>query len=88
MRPLSAAFLLYCTVALSTTAVNASDNTVILLEDFSNPQHKWVEMNDPVMGGKSYSSVEIERGVAAKFTGYCAIVPSLNAPGFVTMSTG
>ena len=46
-------------------------------------------MNDPVMGGESYSDLEIntEDGIA-KFTGKCAIVPKLKAPGFITMETG
>lgn len=39
------------------------------------------------MGGKSYSAVEIQDGVA-HFTGTCAIVPFLKAPGFITMVTG
>lgn len=41
------------------------------------------------MGGKSKSSLSIDKtnGVA-KFTGTCAIVPFLEAPGFVTMVTG
>lgn len=44
-------------------------------------------MNDPVMGGKSKSSLVIENGVAT-FEGTCAIVPFLHAPGFITMVTG
>ena len=39
------------------------------------------------MGGKSSSALTIEDGVA-KFTGVCAIVPFLDAPGFITMVTG
>lgn len=39
------------------------------------------------MGGKSRSALVIEDGVA-KFTGKCAIVPFLKAPGFITMVTG
>mmetsp|Transcript_3451 Transcript_3451/g.6654 ORF Transcript_3451/g.6654 Transcript_3451/m.6654 type:complete len:592 (-) Transcript_3451:149-1924(-) len=63
----------------------------IIVEDFSRPGgpiNEWTVSNDPVMGGESYSSVEIERGVAAKFTGYTAVVPKLKVPGFVTMATG
>ena len=64
------------------------DNTkTILLEDFQNPVNKWTTLNDPVMGGKSHSEVTIDNGVA-RFTGECAIVPSLQAPGFITMETG
>jgi hypothetical protein len=44
-------------------------------------------MNDPVMGGKSTSRVAVENGVL-NFTGTCAIVPSLNAPGFITAVAG
>jgi hypothetical protein len=40
-----------------------------------------------VMGGESYSSVDIKDGVA-HFTGRCAVVPFLHAPGFITMVTG
>ena len=40
-----------------------------------------------VMGGQSKSALKIEDGVA-KFTGLCAIVPFLKAPGFITMETG
>mmetsp|Transcript_30536 Transcript_30536/g.34819 ORF Transcript_30536/g.34819 Transcript_30536/m.34819 type:complete len:297 (-) Transcript_30536:220-1110(-) len=66
----------------------ADDNSkTIVVEDFSNPTNKWKTLNDPVMGGKSYSSLSIDGGVA-KFTGKCAIVPSLQAPGFITMETG
>jgi hypothetical protein len=41
------------------------------------------------MGGQSYSHVEIDadEGIA-RFTGKCAIVPSLQAPGFITLETG
>jgi hypothetical protein len=46
-------------------------------------------MNDPVMGGQSYSQVEDDtiKGIA-HFVGQCAIVPSLDAPGFNTMVAG
>ncbi|OEU17957.1 hypothetical protein FRACYDRAFT_238388 [Fragilariopsis cylindrus CCMP1102] len=67
---------------------NANANNSILIEDFSDgPINKWTTMNDPVMGGKSKSSLVIENGVAT-FEGTCAIVPFLHAPGFITMVTG
>eukprot|EP00966_Prymnesium_polylepis_P267983 6191012-Prymnesium_polylepis.1 len=47
------------------------------------PKHTWTAMNDPVMGGQSFSAVAVENGVL-NFTGACKIVPSLNAPGFIT----
>jgi len=60
---------------------------IIVVEDFQSPTNTWTTLNDPVMGGRSYSNLEIGNGVA-KFTGKCAIVPSLQAPGFITMETG
>mmetsp|Transcript_4509 Transcript_4509/g.11383 ORF Transcript_4509/g.11383 Transcript_4509/m.11383 type:complete len:296 (+) Transcript_4509:160-1047(+) len=68
---------------------NEETTKTILLEDFQDPINKWTTLNDPVMGGKSYSNVTIntEEGTA-RFTGNCAIVPSLQAPGFITMETG
>jgi hypothetical protein len=73
----------------TTMTTTTTTSTMILLEDFSNPMHDWTTMNDPVMGGQSYSNVEIDpiKGIA-HFTGQCAIVPSLDAPGFITMVTG
>ena len=44
-------------------------------------RHTWSALNDPVMGGQSTSRVKVEHGVL-NFTGFCAIVPSLKAPGF------
>lgn len=64
-----------------------SSSKSILLEDFQSPINEWKTLNDPVMGGKSYSNVVMEDSVA-KFTGKCAIVPKLQAPGFITTETG
>jgi len=49
--------------------------------------HKWSALNDPVMGGQSTSRVAVENNVL-NFTGHCAIVPSLKAPGFITAVAG
>jgi len=68
------------------SAVSSTVDTFVL-EDFKNPTHDWRSMNDPVMGGRSKSSVRVEDGMA-KFEGTCAIVPFLKAPGFITMVTG
>lgn len=49
---------------------------------------KWSDQNDPVMGGKSVSSFNIADNLGV-FNGTCAIVPSLQAPGFCkTTSAG
>lgn len=76
-------------LAIAAAVESMDDSTTIVLEDFAAPTHEWTTMNDPVMGGKSYSSLEIDKddGIA-HFTGKCAIVPSLKAPGFITMVTG
>ena len=66
---------------------DGTDAVEILIEDFANPINSWTTLNDPVMGGKSTSSLTIDDGVAS-FRGTCAVVPSLNAPGFITMVTG
>lgn len=50
-------------------------------------KHKWTAMNDPVMGGKSYSNVSVGDDML-RFTGKVAIVPFLGAPGFITAATG
>lgn len=39
------------------------------------------------MGGRSYSTVKLEHGYL-NFTGACKIVPSLQAPGFITAVAG
>ncbi|KAG7339065.1 complex I intermediate-associated CIA30 domain containing protein [Nitzschia inconspicua] len=73
--------------SLSSDPSDSETTTSIVLEDFANPQHDWTTMNDPVMGGQSHSQIQINDGIA-HFTGTCAVVPSLNAPGFITMVTG
>lgn len=62
--------------------------TEISIEVFSNPTHEWHAKNDPVMGGESTSTVEINTvsGVGI-FDGEVVNVPYLDAPGFITMET-
>jgi Complex I intermediate-associated protein 30 (CIA30) len=60
------------------------ENDEIDIESFDNVQHQWDCMNDPVMGGESTSELSFDSGVAA-FEGKVAIVPFLQAPGFITM---
>ena len=59
----------------------------LIIEDFSDPRNQWRTLNDPVMGGQSYSRIQIDEGVA-HFEGRCEVVPKLGAPGFITMATG
>lgn len=65
--------------------MSTEDNESILLESFFDPQGEWAVMNDPVMGGESYSSVSIENGIGIIFDGEVVNVPFLDAPGFITM---
>ena len=69
-----------------TTQDRSLTDDEILIESFANPTHEWFSKNDPVMGGRSYSSVTIENKLAI-FDGECVDVPFLHAPGFVTMET-
>lgn len=48
--------------------------------------HKWHAESDPVMGGKSSSSVTTTSSYA-DFQGTCRIVPALKAPGFTIAMT-
>jgi len=48
--------------------------------------YSWRAMNDPVMGGRSHSTFEVE-GSEGHFKGTCAVVPFLNAPGFCKVGT-
>ena len=59
-------------------------NNEIILESFSDPVHSWNAMNDPVMGGESYSTVTIQDKLGI-FEGEVVDVPFLHAPGFITM---
>mmetsp|Transcript_6518 Transcript_6518/g.15493 ORF Transcript_6518/g.15493 Transcript_6518/m.15493 type:complete len:563 (+) Transcript_6518:54-1742(+) len=61
---------------------------MIMLEDFAGPKHKWVEMNDPVMGGRSTGSFTVgEKTNLGVFHGSVEIVPFLKAPGFIKAET-
>lgn len=63
---------------------NSLQMSTVLIESFSHPKLSWEAMNDPVMGGKSHSSVSIENGMGI-FDGEVVDVPFLHAPGFITM---
>jgi hypothetical protein len=53
--------------------------------------HRWKEMSDPVMGGKSHGTfkrtLDVNKNYVGEFGGFCAIVPFLKAPGFCKMET-
>ena len=64
----------------------SAEPVVLATFDGSKTAHSWQVMNDPVMGGQSHSSFAQEGGVG-NFTGLCAIVPFLKAPGFCKIGT-
>ena len=76
--------------ALCFSALSALGSEIALV-DFTGEDptttFQWRAQNDPVMGGQSYSTVTVEHGLL-NFTGRCAIVPSLQAPGFITAVSG
>jgi hypothetical protein len=77
-----------CEEPMQGTATDALEVSIssdeIDIESFDNIQHQWSCLNDPVMGGESSSEVSFHDGVAS-FDGKVAIVPFLQAPGFITM---
>jgi len=76
--------LLFVTAAALALPLISDEIPLVDFKGIDSPtSHKWVAMNDPVMGGQSYSTVIVENQVL-NFTGKCAIVPSLSAPGFIT----
>lgn len=61
-------------------------NGDVRIEQWPDARHAWYALNDPVMGGKSTSTVSIENDMGI-FEGKVVDVPYLNAPGFIKMET-
>lgn len=63
----------------------------ILIASFDGAEattQKWMEQNDPVMGGKSTGTFTVDgTNKVGIFNGTCAIVPYLRAPGFVKVTS-
>merc|ERR1719230_604081 len=70
--------------ALAICATGQIDITLVTFDGSPATTYKFQELNDPVMGGKSTGTWEVD---AAKkvgvFDGVVATVPSLKAPGFI-----
>jgi len=73
-------------VGMSTQLTCSSDSVgdEIIIESFSSPSLSWMTMNDPVMGGESYSDMKMEDDTAI-FSGEVKDVPFLGVPGFIQM---
>ena len=73
-------------------AVASAGEGSVLLASFGDEAEggaarlQWRVMDDPVMGGVSHSRLAVADGVAT-FSGTCAVVPFLRAPGFCRMAT-
>ena len=62
------------------------ESVVLVTFDGSKTDRQWHKTDDPVMGGKSKSTFVVQDGVGM-FSGTCAIVPFLKAPGFCNVGT-
>lgn len=70
---------------------NQMTTDLIILSTFDGAKgttQTWTQKNDPVMGGKSVGTfaVDNDRNVGV-FNGTCAIVPFLQAPGFIKVES-
>lgn len=78
-------------LATSTSSSNDSpDEHNLFIADFTNngwgDKRKMQTINDPVMGGRSYSSITQEKDFL-KWSGEVKIVPFLQKPGFCVLQT-
>lgn len=64
------------------------DITIATFDGAAATTQKWLEQNDPVMGGRSTGTFTVDSGnKVGVFNGTCAIVPFLKAPGFIKVSS-
>lgn len=61
--------------------------TLVTFDGARGTTHHWVDMNDPVMGGRSTSGFHVTAEHVGAFEGTCAVVPFLHAPGFCKITT-
>lgn len=76
--------------ALVVATITAEVTKLSTFDGAKGTTWSWRDTNDPVMGGASTSTFVIDKDQKIGiFNGTCAIVPSLNAPGFCkTTATG
>jgi len=76
-------------IAIATLLLlGVASSTEVVLVQFPSAAHKFKELNDPVMGGKSSGTwtVDTTNNVGV-FDGEVVNVPSLKAPGFITAAS-
>jgi hypothetical protein len=77
--------LIALTTLITTATVSAKD-TPLCRFDGKGPTLKWVQKNDPVMGGKSTGTFTVANNTGI-FDGDVVDVPFLKAPGFIKADT-
>jgi len=70
----------------SATVEKGSDIPLATFDGAAGTSFDWETVDDPVMGGRSHSMIDLESG-EARWHGTVAIVPFLKAPGFCTIRT-
>ena len=71
--------------AASLQAIAANEILLASFDGAAGSTHRWQQMNDPVMGGKSTGSFTVADGKGI-FSGEVVDVPFLHAPGFIKAS--
>ena len=65
---------LFLSVAATATAI-----PLATFDGAPSTTFKFVELNDPVMGGRSHSTFDVTPSGTGSFEGTCAVVPFLHA---------
>ena len=73
-------------LTLIATSCLAKDVKVATFDGSASTNHKWVQKNDPVMGGKSTGTFTVTNSTGV-FDGDVVNVPFLKAPGFIKADT-
>jgi len=81
--------LLLLLISRLTSVVGLKDVTMESFSNATNPSHVWISVSDPVMGGQSNAAfiISSDDGGLGVFEGEVKDVPSLSAPGFITVRT-
>merc|ERR550532_2683215 len=76
-------------ILISITVGAAADTiTLATFDGAKGTTHTWTEKNDPVMGGESTGTFEVDHGMnLGIFQGEVVNAPSLQAPGFIKAQT-
>lgn len=70
------------------SASDADSVTLVSFDAHGASEHKWAAVNDPVMGGQSFSTFSVDTAdEKAVWEGEVKIVPFLKAPGFCNAQT-